>query len=979
MSDIGKKTLSSLPAGKTTTAASHADGSQAKAPRSTAANSHLAGQPPQREGGDEDTYNHYTHQKESQLDDIHEGSEQATQSGVAATGTSKKLGHYDDDASTAELLSMREVEPEAIHGHEVPTEAGGRDKEEVQQPPSEGDEGYGSRSSLTERAKQAFDLAAYNAPTSQARDQFPTDAQSGMAGLSVSGAGEKAAAVPGGAGASQAGEKLEQAGAHAQEGAERLQATNVPEGAEEVDEGAEQQQPSLQGVEQSQVPDEVNELGEELKSFKDEGKTLPAELRSGIDDEAQTLGIAPSQLNTAQLGSILHGLPTDVKSALPTELRTRFEGIDDEATEKMLDDDQKTESATAQEHIPEAGVEGVEGTVEDTAVQGTEPEKPLDFSILKEGRVNKGGNVVNENGKVIGRVVQGVLAQLIGRRADENGDIWGDNGKVLGKAEPIRDDERDEVDKGVQPFESFPDAVVDADGMVVSNGEFVGKVVAGDLHNLRGKHVDADGDILDRAGNVIGKAERWEPEPEPEPEPEAEPEVEVDNSLLAGKRVNKAGNVVDSSGVIYGRVVEGDVNKMIGRMCDKNGNILSESGDILGRAELVPEGEREGQKEGPFADLQGCTVGKDGKIVTPSGEVVGRLVSGDRKMLYGRPVDEDGDVLDRNGNSIGKAERWEEPEVEKKKSPLAGRRVNKEGNVVDADGNLIGKLTTGNLSICGGKEIDDDGDVVDGKGTVIGHVSLLDEIEPEKEEEKEEKEEEEEEEETAEMKAKREQGEQDKQLAVQMTVCISQCLDKIKPICKMITQTINAAERKPEDERDEDQLVREVRPLIEEGGRILQEAKGVIKGLDPDGRIAANAKHKTAAREATPEEYQLADVLKDLAGEVTETIENAKRKIEDMPHAKKELNPLWGLLNEPLFQILAAVGLLLNGVLTLVGKLLSGLGLGGLLDGLLGSLGLNRVLEGLGLGQVTKALGGGDKKKGGGGGGLLGGLLGGGK
>lgn len=134
-------------------------------------------------------------------------------------------------------------------------------------------------------------------------------------------------------------------------------------------------------------------------------------------------------------------------------------------------------------------------------------------------------------------------------------------------------------------------------------------------------------------------------------------------------------------------------------------------------------------------------------------------------------------------------------------------------------------------------------------------------------------------------------------------------------------QTINAAERKPEDERDEDQLVREVRPLIEEGGRILQEAKGVIKGLDPDGRIAANAKHKTAAREATPEEYQLADVLKDLAGEVTETIENAKRKIEDMPHAKKELNPLWGLLNEPLFQILAAVGLLLNGVLTLVGKL----------------------------------------------------------
>jgi len=118
-------------------------------------------------------------------------------------------------------------------------------------------------------------------------------------------------------------------------------------------------------------------------------------------------------------------------------------------------------------------------------------------------------------------------------------------------------------------------------------------------------------------------------------------------------------------------------------------------------------------------------------------------------------------------------------------------------------------------------------------------------------------------------------------------------------------------------------LVREVRPLIEEGGRILTEAKGIIKGLDPDGRISANAKHKTAARDATPEEYHLADVLKDLTGDVTTCIENAKKKLEDMPHAKKELNPLWGLLNEPLFQILAAVGLLLSGVLNLVGRLVS--------------------------------------------------------
>lgn len=82
-----------------------------------------------------------------------------------------------------------------------------------------------------------------------------------------------------------------------------------------------------------------------------------------------------------------------------------------------------------------------------------------------------------------------------------------------------------------------------------------------------------------------------------------------------------------------------------------------------------------------------------------------------------------------------------------------------------------------------------------------------------------------------------------------------------------------------------------------------------------------------------------------------------------MPHAKKELNPLWGLLTEPLFQILAAVGLLLAGVLNLVGRLLAGLGLGGLVDGLLGSLGLNRLLESLGLGSVVGALTGKKGKK----------------
>ncbi|KAI1758472.1 hypothetical protein F4782DRAFT_525169 [Xylaria castorea] len=577
-------------------------------------------------------------------------------------------------------------------------------------------------------------------------------------------------------------------------------------------------------------------------------------------------------------------------------------------------------------------------------------EEAIDYSMLKDKKVNKLGNVVDDKGQVWGHVVQGIVKHLAGKRVGDHGQIFNDAGKVIGQAEPVPDSEREEA-KEPSPFEDFPDAVVGDNGDVLFNGEKVGIVVEGDAKKLKGKAVDADGDILDRAGNTLGRAERWEAEAE-------EPEPEIDMSSLAGKRINKAGNAVDSRGDIYGRVIEGSLSRLIGKMCDKSGFIRNEGGDVIGKCELIPEAEREGMKEGPFTELSGCTVTKEGKVVTAGGDVVGRLVSGDPKVLAGRPVDDDGDVCDKNGNVLGHAERWEEPEVQKDVNPMSGRKVNREGNVVDENGDVIGKLTTGELSQCAGKKIDDDGDVVDQKGSVLGHCSLLEEI-PEEEPEPEPVPEGE----TEEEREERLKKEQDVKIAKQISYCISQSLDKIKPICRMIVERINQEEAKPEADRDEDELVKQVRPLIEEGGKILTEANGVIRGLDPDGRISAQAKHHSAGGEATPEEYHLAELLKELTGTVTETIEAAKRKLENLPKAKKGINPLWGLLSEPLFQIIAAVGLLLSGVLGLVGKLLNGLGLGGLVNNLLGGLGLNKVLDGLGLGSILAPITGGGKKK----------------
>lgn len=605
---------------------------------------------------------------------------------------------------------------------------------------------------------------------------------------------------------------------------------------------------------------EEGQLGEDKlaetepdKMTLDEDKVQPSEAKLGEETVGEAQGEVASKTEEDQLGedkldeAELKKRGLDEATSQPSEGALGEETFGEEAAgnpeENQLGEGKldETEPSTLNEANDEATDKVEEGAEE----AGEAAEKPLDFTVLKGTKVNKAGNLVNDKGDIIGRLVNGDPKQLMGRTADEEGQIWNESGKVIGKAEPISDADRDEAAKEFAPFENSPDAVVEGDGRVMSEGRQVGEVIEGDAKRMKGSRVDEDGDILDRRGNVIGKAKPWD-------EPEEIPPEVIDMSSLAGKRVNKAGNVVDAHGQIFGRVIEGNVKALVGRMCDKEGNIMSESGEKIGRAELVPESEREGSREGPFAELSGCTVTRDGKVVTPSGDVVGRLTSGDGKVLYGRAVDEDGDVVDKNGNVLGTAERWEEPVVEKKKDPLAGRRVNREGNVVDEDGNIIGKLVSGDLNICSGKEIDDDGDVVNSKGMAIGHVSLLEDIPPEPEE-------------SAEDKEKREQAEKDRKLAGQLAASIEQSLDKIKPILRMITDKVDRAERTPKEELDEEQLVREVKPLIEEGSKILTETNGVVRGMDPDGRIQRQAKHKASTKDATPEEHHLAEVIKEVS------------------------------------------------------------------------------------------------------------------
>jgi hypothetical protein len=202
-----------------------------------------------------------------------------------------------------------------------------------------------------------------------------------------------------------------------------------------------------------------------------------------------------------------------------------------------------------------------------------------------------------------------------------------------------------------------------------------------------------------------------------------------------------------------------------------------------------------------------------------------------------------------------------------------------------------------------------------------------------------------------------------KKFATRLADIVDRGLEKVEPILGMITEHLDKAADKPKDEVDEEKLVDNVKPLIEQASGILNDVLGQIKGVDPSGEIQNKAKRNAQDHKATGEEQRLAEGLTKLTEKVTKTIENAKNKLKGMPHAEDKLGPLLSMLSDPLFQILSGVGMLLNGVLTLVGNLLNGLGLGGILNGLLNGLGLNKLLGSLGLGSLGKALGGENKKK----------------
>ncbi|THU82628.1 hypothetical protein K435DRAFT_766436 [Dendrothele bispora CBS 962.96] len=206
-----------------------------------------------------------------------------------------------------------------------------------------------------------------------------------------------------------------------------------------------------------------------------------------------------------------------------------------------------------------------------------------------------------------------------------------------------------------------------------------------------------------------------------------------------------------------------------------------------------------------------------------------------------------------------------------------------------------------------------------------------------------------------------EEKKKDAELADRLSRLIEDANERVVPLCRMIRKHIESMESRPEEERNEQELIDAVRPLLIQSEKILNETLGSVKGADPDNRLTNKARRHAQTHRATPEEQRLAAALKVLMEEVGGTIEWARDKLDSYPKAKRDLGPLLDALGQPLTQIVAGIGMLLAGVLNLLSNLLSGLGLDSLLKGIVGAIGLDKIADGLGLGKFF--VGGGDKKK----------------
>ena len=118
------------------------------------------------------------------------------------------------------------------------------------------------------------------------------------------------------------------------------------------------------------------------------------------------------------------------------------------------------------------------------------------LSILEGLTVNKSGKLIDDNGAILGELIEGDAKKLskMGTTCDAEGQFWDNKGHVIGRAQTLPQEEPEEeaLFAGLEGLHVVDDGFVEDEG-----GYRVGVVVEGDAKKLIGRVVDEDGGSLD--------------------------------------------------------------------------------------------------------------------------------------------------------------------------------------------------------------------------------------------------------------------------------------------------------------------------------------------------------------------------------------------------------------------------------------------------------------------------------------------------
>ena len=223
-------------------------------------------------------------------------------------------------------------------------------------------------------------------------------------------------------------------------------------------------------------------------------------------------------------------------------------------------------------------------------------------------------------------------SELAGSMVDQEGDVLDEEGNIIGHADSVAEslkdvDPKPEEEGSQKPLEEGAEAVekpeikgpfgVQDQGEITNaSGVVIGKLAEGTPQDLVGtsiQDIDAEGNLVNKSGSIVGKAEL--------------------NPTLPGKEASQAGSQLPE-GVEGSKAPEG-----------VEGSKVPGSEAAEGVEGELPEGEKpEGELpegEVPEAEvpdlsiLKDKTVNKLGKIVDAEGNPFGVLVEGEAKELAG--------------------------------------------------------------------------------------------------------------------------------------------------------------------------------------------------------------------------------------------------------------------------------------------------------------------------------------------------------